>query len=108
MNGDNLRSLLSRNLKRFRDFRGFSQQVLAEKADISVNHISAIERCERWPHPDILARLAGALSVEVKDLFAAENPVAADVKVIVDKLTEEMATLVNSTLELLGKVPDKE
>ncbi|AEF83650.1 hypothetical protein TREPR_2834 [Treponema primitia ZAS-2] len=53
-------------------------------------------------------RLTNALGVEVRDLFSPENPVAADIKGIVDKLTVDMASLVNSSLELMGKVPDKE
>ncbi|MDR2864785.1 MAG: helix-turn-helix domain-containing protein [Spirochaetaceae bacterium] len=107
MDGDSLRVLLSHNLKKFRAFRGFSQQVLAEKAEISVTHLGSIERCERWPHPDILVKLTNALGVEVRDLFSPENPVAADIKGIVDKLTVDMSALINSSLELLGKVSDE-
>jgi transcriptional regulator with XRE-family HTH domain len=107
VDGDGLRALLSRNLKRFRALRGFSQQVLAEKADISVTYIGSIERCERWPHPDILVRLADSLGVEVQELFGPENPVVADIKGIVDKLTVDVASLINSSLEQLGKVSGK-
>jgi transcriptional regulator with XRE-family HTH domain len=107
VDGDSLRVLLSHNLKKFRAFRGFSQQVLAEKAEISVTHLGSIERCERWPHPDILVKLTNALGVEVRDLFSPENPVAADIKGIVDKLTVDMSALINSSLELLGKVSDE-
>ncbi|GHU54330.1 hypothetical protein FACS189442_0410 [Spirochaetia bacterium] len=108
MDGDSLRTLFSRNLKRLRACRGFSQQTLAEKADISVAYLGAIERCERWPHPDILVRLADGLGVEVRELFSPENPVVADISAITDKLTVDMAALINASLELLGKVSDKE
>jgi transcriptional regulator with XRE-family HTH domain len=108
VDGDSLRALLSRNIKKFRAFRGFSQQILAEKADISLTHLGSIERCERWPHPDILVKLTDALGVEVRDLFSPENLVAADIRAITDKLTADMAALINSSLELLGKVSEKE
>jgi transcriptional regulator with XRE-family HTH domain len=107
VDGDSLRALLSQNIKRFRAFRGFSQQVLAEKADISVTYLGSIERCERWPHPDILVRIANALGVAVRDLFSPENPVAADIREIVDKLALDMSALINSSLELLSKVSDE-
>ncbi|MFP3043295.1 helix-turn-helix domain-containing protein [Treponema primitia] len=107
MDGDGLRVLFSRNLKRLRASHGLSQQILAEKANISVTYLGAIERCERWPHPDILARLADALGVEVREFFSPENPVVADIKEIVDKLTVDVSTLINSSLELLGKVSDE-
>jgi transcriptional regulator with XRE-family HTH domain len=108
VDGNGLRILFSRNLKRLRTLRGISQQVLAEKADISVTYIGSIERCERWPHPDILVRLAEALGVEVRDLFSPENPVVADIRGITDKLTVDITALINSSLELLSKVSDKE
>jgi transcriptional regulator with XRE-family HTH domain len=108
VDSDGLRALLSQNIKKFRAFRGFTQQTLAEKADISITHLASIERCERWPHPEILVKLTDALGVEVRDLFSLENPVAADIKGIVDKLTVDMAALVNSSLELMGKASDKE
>jgi hypothetical protein len=59
-------------------------------------------------HPDILVRLTDALGVEVRDLFSPENPVVADIKEITDKLTVDISALINSSLELLGKVSDKE
>ncbi|MFP3043191.1 hypothetical protein LQZ19_15355 [Treponema primitia] len=55
-----------------------------------------------------MVRLAVALGVEVRDLFSSESPVAADIKGIVDKLTVDMASLVNSSLELMSKISDKE
>jgi transcriptional regulator with XRE-family HTH domain len=108
VDGDGLRAILSRNLKRHRSLRGLSQQALAEKADISVTYMGSLERCERWPHPDILVRLANALGVEVRDLFSPENPVVADIRGITDKLTGDITALINASLELLGKVSDKE
>jgi hypothetical protein len=49
-----------------------------------------------------------ALGVEVRDLFSPENPVVADIREITDKLTVDISALINSSLELLGKVSDKD
>jgi tetratricopeptide (TPR) repeat protein/transcriptional regulator with XRE-family HTH domain len=43
---------------------GLSQQELAERAGLSVRAISNLERARaRWPHPDTVHRLAGALGL---------------------------------------------
>jgi transcriptional regulator with XRE-family HTH domain len=47
-----------------------TQEVLAERADISVSFLSMIERGERAPHIETLAHIAGALEVNLADLFA--------------------------------------
>ena len=47
---------------------------LAEKADISIPFLSNIERNNKWPHPDTLAKIAKALDVEVYMLFQEKAP----------------------------------
>jgi len=39
-----LRNILSQNIRRFRKSKGFSQERLAEKMEISTNYLSDIER----------------------------------------------------------------
>ena len=46
---------------------------LAEKADISMNFLSEIERGLKWPYPETLQNLAEALGVEVFELFRPED-----------------------------------
>jgi transcriptional regulator with XRE-family HTH domain len=47
---------------------GFSQEKLAEKADLSTVFISRIERGRESPSVDNLAKIAKALGVRVRDL----------------------------------------
>src|SRR5438105_8102640 len=47
-----------------------TQEDLSERARISVSFLSMIERGERSPHLDTLAKLAEALEVRMADLFA--------------------------------------
>ena len=46
---------------------------LAEKANISMNFLSEIERGNKWPYPETLQNLADALGVEVFELFRPEG-----------------------------------
>ena len=70
--GEEIRFVLSTNLRKLRNRRNWSQMELAEKADISMNFVSDIERGLKWPHPDTLQNLASALNVEVFELFRTE------------------------------------
>ena len=68
-----IRSILSENLRKYRNRRNWSQMELSEKVNISMNYLSEIERGLKWPHPDILQNLASALDIEVFELFKSEN-----------------------------------
>ena len=55
--------LLGNNVRRLRKSRGWSQEDLAEKADLHRTYISGIERGVRNPTLTILFKLAQALGV---------------------------------------------
>ncbi len=50
--------------------QGFSQEDLAEKANLTRNYIGQIERAEKRIHLETLAKIAKALKVRVRDLVA--------------------------------------
>jgi len=60
---------LALNIKAFRKRRGFSQERLAEAADLSAQSISDIEGCRTWVSDKTLEKLAEALCVDVFLLF---------------------------------------
>ena len=73
MGKEQLRTILAQNLKRYRNLRDLSQMEVAEKADISMNFLSEIERGNKWPYPETLQNLAAALNLEVFELFRNEE-----------------------------------
>jgi transcriptional regulator with XRE-family HTH domain len=50
-----------------------TQEDLSERAHISVSFLSMIERGERSPHLETLAKIAEALEVRLADLFLGDN-----------------------------------
>jgi transcriptional regulator with XRE-family HTH domain len=64
-----LRKILSSNLKNRRSILGITQEKLAENAEISVNMVNDIEGCRTWVSDKTLIRLAAALRTEVWSLF---------------------------------------
>jgi transcriptional regulator with XRE-family HTH domain len=73
LTGTEIRMVLAQNIKSFREHRQWSQARLAEYADISVPFLSEIERGNKWPYPDTLAKIANALNVEIYEFFKAEK-----------------------------------
>jgi len=69
MVGTEVRGILAKNIKFYRENRLWSQADLASYSEISVPFLSEIERGNKWPFPDTLAKIANALDVQVHDLF---------------------------------------
>lgn len=70
---DKALSKFGRNVSRFRDEAGISQDKLAEKADIDRTYLSGIERGVRNPGIKVVIRLARALRVTVDQLCKSVN-----------------------------------
>ena len=105
--GEALRSLVSFNLKRFRANAGLSQEELAERADISVPYLGALERGEKWPSPETFTGLARGLGVEPHDIMRPEDAASREIKWVTDKLISDITTLVNSALKMMNTTVQK-
>jgi transcriptional regulator with XRE-family HTH domain len=68
-----LRELLAQNIKKYRKIRGFSQEILAEKARTSTTHIGMIEIGKKFPSPKMLERIADALGIDTPELLTTGN-----------------------------------
>ena len=62
------RAVLARNIKRFREQRGLSQEALAAAAGLHRNYLGGIERCERNVAIDNIGKIAAALEVSIAAL----------------------------------------
>ena len=60
---------LGRRVRSLRDAKGWSQERLAEQADLDRSYIAGIEVGARNPSVKALERLATALSVRLSELF---------------------------------------
>jgi len=114
MGGQEIKTILGRNIKLLRAHRQFSQAILAEKADISIAYLSKIERGIKYPKPDILSQIADGLNVEAYELFKPNfdvKPVPIivnnDRKKLLNRLskvmTEKINNAVNNTMERVIK-----
>jgi transcriptional regulator with XRE-family HTH domain len=58
------------SLRRLREQRGYSQEALAERAEVHRTEVGLVERGERDPGSNMITKLAGALGVDPRELLA--------------------------------------
>jgi transcriptional regulator with XRE-family HTH domain len=100
MPGEYVRAALGGNLRRLRKHREWSQTELAQKANISLNFLSEIERGQKWPYPGTLENLADALGVEVHEFFRSkENGANPGVEAYINRFSNDIAAAVEKSVQ---------
>jgi transcriptional regulator with XRE-family HTH domain len=86
-----IKRLFGLNLKRYRKEKRLSQDELSEKVDISVKHLSKIERGLTFVSADLLEKLSHNLGVSVACFFYKENENIYDDNILqrFDRITEK-------------------
>jgi DNA-binding XRE family transcriptional regulator len=64
-----IRDILARNLKHYRQVLDLSQEELAHRADVDRTYVSSLERCIYGATIDVVDRLAVVLGVTTADLL---------------------------------------
>jgi transcriptional regulator with XRE-family HTH domain len=90
-----LREILAKNLRENRRKCGFSQEKLAEKADISTHYVTMLELARNFPTSEVLERIADALGIEVYELFW----VAASPEAELERLHRTIVDDIRQTIE---------
>jgi transcriptional regulator with XRE-family HTH domain len=100
----NIRDILAGNIKENRRKCGYSQEKLAEKAGISTPFVAMIEVSRKFPTPDVLDRIAGALNIKTYQLFAVPaSPEEAMEQLRRDIVSEIKQTVGESVAEAVKK-----
>lgn len=79
-----LKKAFGRRIKTLRDYRGWTQNELAERLGRSVDAVSMIERGKNWPSVQTVEHLATALEISTSDLF--DDLARGDVKAPTDNV----------------------
>ena len=110
LNND-LRKILSINIKKHRELLRLSQEKLAETAGISSMMIKDIEGCRTWVSERTLTNLASALKTDSYRLLMPETiyenelyrTVLTDLEKTAQNIKEDIETNINKALKLWGK-----
>jgi transcriptional regulator with XRE-family HTH domain len=94
----NIRKILGLNIKTYRCNLGFSQEKLAEIADIATNYLGLIERGKKFPSAEMIERIAYALGKDSLDLFII-TPNQQDWG---KKLLTKIAVLIDEEIKILN------
>lgn len=63
-------TLIGAAVRELRGAKGFTQETLAERADLSKNYVGSIERGEKEMSTGVLIRVADALGIPASGLLA--------------------------------------
>ena len=99
-----IKKLFGLNLKHCRKNKHLSQEELSEKVDISVKHLSKIERGLTFVSANLLEKLSFNLGVSAARLFCQENENIYDDNVLkrFDRITEKH--LIRAMEEIKGDI----
>ena len=98
-----LRTILSKNIKKFRGFRKLSQAEFAEKIDISIPFLSDIENGKKWVSPVTLAKMADALNIDAYELLRPEKIIPDNTDTLIENYTAEISDLIEESLDNIRK-----
>ena len=89
-----IKKLFGANLKYYRKEKHLSQDELSEKVDISVKHLSKIERGLSFVSADLLEKISHNLGVSAALLFCSESEKINDEIIIkkIEKIAEKHLT----------------
>jgi transcriptional regulator with XRE-family HTH domain len=98
--GSEIREILSKNIKFYRNRMGLSQLALSARAGLAHNYINDIENKKKWPSPESLAKLLTVLEIEPLQLFVA-NPLDAKRTKRIQSYLDELSIRFN---EAVGEI----
>lgn len=101
MTEQELRAILSVNLKRYRNYRKMSQAEFAEKLDISIPFLSDVENGRKWISPSTLVKFAEALGIEPYELFKPVEALSPTMTLTLGKWSDEVIEAVTKTVRNL-------
>lgn len=71
---DKRKRIVADNIRRYRNERGWSQETLGEKANVSHSFINQLENCKRDMTLEYCNRICTALDVSPNDLLEEQRP----------------------------------
>ena len=101
MSEQDLRNILSVNLRKYRNHLNYTQAEFAKKVDISIPFLSDIENGKKWVSPATLTNMARALDIEVYELLKPDEKLPDNAVHIIRNYTSDINTAFGETLKTL-------
>ncbi|MBP5438888.1 MAG: helix-turn-helix transcriptional regulator [Treponema sp.] len=106
---EELRRILSNNIRMFRKDLHLTQEQLAENADISLSYLADIEHCKTWISDKTLMKLAKALHRQPFELLieSLKNEEKTNLHAISDIIYNEKKELLKTVSEICDRTIQK-
>jgi len=101
MTEKDLRTILSFNLKKNRNYRKLTQAEFAERIDISIPFLSDIENGKKWVSPNTLVKMADILNIEAYELLKPEKILPDNTISIIERFSDDILSIFNKNLQSL-------
>ena len=98
MTEQELKTIVRTNIRRYREYRKWTQARLAEELGISVNFLSDIENGKKWISPSSMVKFATVLNIEPFELFKPADAPALEVSALFSKYKDEVVQAVSASL----------
>ena len=94
-----VREIFAENLKKNRRKCGYTQEKLAEMAEVSTHYVSMIELARNFPKSEVIERLANALNINIHELFLVPHTSVDDKEELLQSLSSVIKQTVSESVE---------
>lgn len=96
-----IRSVIAKNVKKYRKLKGMTQEALAEAAEVSNTYIANIECGQTWLSDKTLEKISSALNIDIYLLFISDVSDKKDIDFL--KKRQEMIAYLTERQNEIGK-----
>jgi transcriptional regulator with XRE-family HTH domain len=101
LDGKEVCAILGQAVKRLRGRNGWTQELLAEKLEISANFLSNIENGKAWVSPKTISKMAFVFKVEPHELLMPEYRLPPGARDILSRYAREMEESIGMAFEAI-------
>jgi len=98
----NVKGVFGKNLKHFRKERKLSQEQLSENVEITVKHLSEIERGIVFASANLIDKLAVNLDIPIFAFFLSDNSIYYD-NIMLNRIEKEVIQNIEQTMNNIKK-----
>ena len=98
----NVKGVFGKNLKHFRKEKKLSQEQLSENVDITIKHLSEIERGIVFASANLMEKLAENLEIPIFAFFLTDNSIYYD-NIMLARIEKEIIQNIGYTMDNIKK-----
>jgi transcriptional regulator with XRE-family HTH domain len=98
----NVKGIFGKNLKYYRKEKKLSQEQLSENVDITVKHLSEIERGIVFASANLMEKLAENLNIPIFAFFLTDNSIYYD-NIMLSRIEKEIIQNIEYTMSYIKK-----